>query len=130
MLTRLFDGAMDQLSRGLAYASARHSVLTQNIANAETPGYQARDLVFDDFLKISSQPTAGPLPADAPTIGPGGQRLRLVTTADGAARADGNRVHLDRQMARLAENALYQNTLVQVLANQFNAIKLAISGRV
>jgi hypothetical protein len=33
-------------------------------------------------------------------------------------------------MARLAENTLYQHTLVQVLAGQFNALKQAISGRV
>ena len=33
-------------------------------------------------------------------------------------------------MARLAENTLYQNTLVQILTKQFNTLKLAISGRV
>jgi hypothetical protein len=33
-------------------------------------------------------------------------------------------------MARLAENTMYQQTLVQLLSNQFNTLKLAISGRV
>jgi flagellar basal body rod protein FlgB len=63
-------------------------------------------------------------------IGPAGPRPRLVALTDGTPRPDGNRVYLDRQMARLAENTLYQQTLVQVLANQFNTLKQAISGRV
>ena len=33
-------------------------------------------------------------------------------------------------MARIAENTLYQNTLVQLLAGQFTKLKMAISGRV
>jgi flagellar basal-body rod protein FlgB len=130
VLIRLFDGAVEHLTRGLAYASARHSVLAENIANAETPGYQARDLVFDDYLKPSVERVAGDVAPALQPVGTAGRHPRLVAVADGAARPDGNRVHLDRQMARLAENTLYQHTLVQVLAGQFNALKQAISGRV
>ena len=130
MLIRLFDGAVEQLTRGLAYATARHSVIAQNIANVETPGYQARDLVFDDYLKPSVEPVSGDPPPGLLPIGPAGRRPRLVAVADSAPRPDGNRVHLDRQMARLAENTLYQHTLVQILAGQFNTLKQAISGRV
>jgi flagellar basal-body rod protein FlgB len=123
---RLFDSAVQQLTRGLAFASARHEVLAQNVANVDTPGYQPKDLVFDDLL----QPPSGDLSprleqASLTTGGP-----RLVTSTDGVRRPDGNAVHLDRQMARIAENTIYQNTLVQVLATQFNTLKQAISGRV
>ena len=130
MLTRLFDGAVEQLTRGLGYASARHTVLAENIANSETPGYQPRDLVFDDYLRASAAPPAGGLPPRLPEAGPGGARLRLVSMSDGGLRGGDGHVDADRQMARLAENTLYQHTLVQVLANRFNALKQAISGRV
>jgi flagellar basal body rod protein FlgB len=43
---------------------------------------------------------------------------------------DGNDVDLDKQMVRVSQNTVYHNTLVQILTTQFNAIKLAISGRV
>jgi flagellar basal-body rod protein FlgB len=124
----LFDGAIEQLSRGLSYATARHTVLAKNIANAETPGYRARDLVFDDYLnalrgrdagELSPDPVPAPLPA-----------TRVIATIDGPGRQDGNTVHIDKQMARIAENTLYQHTLVQLLAGQFTALKQAISGRV
>lgn len=124
----LFDGAIEQITRGLSYATARHEVLAKNIANAETPGYRARDLVFEEHLKGVSRPSAGVLP---PGSGAGAvPGTRVVIAADGPARHDGNTVHVDQQMARVAENTLYQNTLVQLLANQFNALKQAISGRV
>jgi hypothetical protein len=48
----LFAPVIDQLSRGLTYATARHLVLARNIANSETPGYRPRDLIFDDYLKV------------------------------------------------------------------------------
>jgi len=130
MLSQLFGGAIEQLSRGLAYATARHSLLAQNIANAETPGYQARDLVFDDLLKGPRLPAPGPAPDGLPQAGPDGRTPRLVLSSDSARRPDGNDVQLDRQMARLAQNTLYQHTLVQLLTNQFNTMKQAISGRI
>ena len=124
----LFDGPIEQITRGLSYATARHEVLAKNIANAETPGYRARDLVFEDQLKSVPLPPAGVLP---PAAGAGAlPGTRVVVAADGPARVDGNTVHLDQQMARVAENTLYQNTLVQILSSQFNALKQAISGRV
>ena len=46
------------------------------------------------------------------------------------SREDGNDVNLDRQMARLAENTLFNNTLVNLLTSRFNQMKQAISGRV
>lgn len=130
MLSQIFGEAVDQLTRGLSFATARHSLLAQNIANAETPGYQGRDLVFEDLLEPPRQPAPGPIPANAPEVGPAGRAIRFVTSADGEPKPDGNDVQLHRQMARLAENTLYQHSLVQLLTNHFNTIRQAISGRV
>ena len=60
----LFAPVIDQLSRGLTYATARHLVLARNIANSETPGYRPRDLVFDDYLKVRPGLGTGELSPD------------------------------------------------------------------
>jgi flagellar basal-body rod protein FlgB len=129
MIPRLFDGAVDHLTRGIAFATRRHEVLTQNIANLETPGYRARDVVFEDVLtplvKVSA-PDGGAL---AP-LADGEVRPRLVYAEDGAPGGTGNDVKLDRQMARLAQNTLFHQALVQVLGSRFAAMKQAIPGRV
>jgi flagellar basal-body rod protein FlgB len=127
MINGLFDGAIDRLSQGLTHAARRHEVLAQNVANLETPGYQGRDLVFDDHLRQV---------LDVVTVG-GAEVLtsdddsgaRIVHAADGPPGPNGNDVRLDRQMARLAENSLYQQTLVQMLGQQFALLKQAIAGR-
>lgn len=130
MITRLFDTTLSTLERGLAYAARRHDVIARNVANLETPGYRAEDVVFDDALRplmasMPAQPVGGVLP-DAPP----GRPVQLIYSSDGPAGANGNDVQLDKQMARLSENALFHNALVQILAGQLNAVKQAISGRV
>jgi len=117
MLNSVFDPTIDRLARGLAWAARRHEVLAQNVANAETPGYRAQDVRFDALLASASDASAPVEP-------------RPVAVADGAARPDGNDVHVERQMARLAENQLMHHALAQILAGQFTALKQAISGRV
>jgi flagellar basal-body rod protein FlgB len=127
MLLTIFDDSIARLERGLAYASRRHEVLAQNVANLETPGFQARDLVFEAQLA-----GATPVPTDL-SPRPGGDLpagVTLVLSRDGAASPNGNDVSLDRQMARLAENTLFQHALAQILTSQFNALRQAISGRV
>ncbi len=128
MLIRFFDGAVNQLERGLAYANRRHEVLVQNIANLETPGFKAKDLLFEDALNPAA--TAGGLPVPLSRDDRGGRMPRLVQSNDSKPTADGNDVNIDRQMARLSENTLYHHALVQILSGQFNALKQAISGRV
>ena len=125
----LFDGAIERLARGLAHASRRHELIAQNLANVETPGYRARDLVFEDHLKPLLGATPAGLPEGAGPVGPGDRRSRLVFSEDRAPNGEGNDVKLDNQMARLAENTLYHHALVQILSTQFNVLKQAISGR-
>jgi flagellar basal-body rod protein FlgB len=108
MLDALLGRPAAALERGLAHASRRHDVLTENLANAATPNYRARDVVFDDVLS----------------------EARVVEAKDGPPGADGNDVSSDRQVARMTENLLFHSALVATLANRLNVMKQAISGRV
>ena len=130
MAIRLFDQTIDRLARGLEFTSRRHDVLTKNVANLETPGYRARDVSFDDYLNAIQPAAADAGMPPLPAIVPGEPEARVVYASDGAAREDGNDVNLDRQMARLAENTLFNHTLVNLLTSRFNQMKQAISGRV
>ena len=128
-MIRLFDGPVESLSRGLQFASRRHEVIVQNLANLETPGYRGRDLVFEDHLRPLREVPAPELGPALPPVGPDERQARLILARDGAVKPGGSDVHVDRQMARLAENTLFHNALTQVLINRFTAMKQAISGR-
>jgi len=130
MMIRLFDKAIDRLATGLEYTSRRHEVLAKNVANMETPGYKALDVTFDDYLRPAKAAAYDVAQPPLTQGAPGDPSARMVYAADGSPREDGNDVNLDRQMARLAENTLFNHTLVQLLASRFSTVKQAISGRV
>jgi flagellar basal-body rod protein FlgB len=119
----LFDGTSELLRLGTAAAARRHELLAQNVANADTPGFRARDLAFGHELSLAQQVRSLPAASEDDALG-----VRLVESPDEVQRLDGNTVDIDRQMTRLAENALYQNTLVQLLAARFRTLKAAING--
>lgn len=66
-----------------AHTGARMGVLAQNIANADTPGYKARDL--PDFARVyashetaEAAPIAGPADPNGNSVSLGDQMVRLA----------------------------------------------------
>jgi flagellar basal-body rod protein FlgB len=81
----------------MAWAGQRQAVLAQNIANANTPGYAARDVTpFKDVLAAQERAAAGLSPAGA---WPGGTADRTASESS----LDGNAVVLDEQLEKVAE---------------------------
>ncbi len=91
----------DLADRRLAWVGERQKVLAQNVANADTPGWKARDVeAFAARLGRAGAALARTEPGHlAPAPGAAGQQAaRRATRAP-----DGNTVALDVQLARVAE---------------------------
>jgi flagellar basal-body rod protein FlgB len=116
----LFDETSRRLSEMVRVAVLRHQILSWNIANIDTPGYRPMEVSFSEELRLASE--AGTLPTTTvrPTV--------LADPAAGTGRFDGNAVDLDRQMAKMAENALWHNVLIQILNSRLNFLRIAIRG--
>lgn len=128
----LFTSAVETLQQGVTFALRRHAILAHNLANVETPGYQARDLTFSRELDLARKARATAVSLEPPGLPQGAVQsldLSLVRAPDGPPKPDGNDVDVDRQMVRIAENAFYHNAVVQLLASRLNAMKMAIRGR-
>lgn len=126
----LFGGTIELLRQAVSFSTRRHQTLAQNLANAETPGYRGQDVVFRDEMETALRGKAVPVSTALPEPDGGALRTVRVYAGDGRPRMDGNDVDLDRQMVRMAQNTLYHNAMVQILTQQFNVLKGAISGRV
>ncbi len=109
------------LSRILDASSLRHLVISQNIANVNTPGYQRQQVVFEEVL-------AGHLQSGAPDAALS-VRPAVVTADSATTRADGNGVTLEQEMMELNKNALLHNAAAQLLASQLATLRSAITGR-
>jgi flagellar basal-body rod protein FlgB len=126
---------MRLLERVLDFRAERHSLIASNIANAETPRYQAKDIDFEGTLNKAMGLSA--LPAVARTNLrhlPIQTEDRLLITPHVAARKsvaagnDRNSVDVDTEMTHLAQNNLLYNAAAQMLSRKFNGIRMAIDG--
>ena len=77
---QLFDETTSLLVRVLDLSEARQQLITANIANEETPGYRARDLVFTEALAaaLRGQPGANVRARHVPHFGVPGDSVSLV----------------------------------------------------
>ncbi len=125
MLDRLFStGSLPALEAMLTFASARHRVIAQNIANVDTPGYRARDLSEREFRKTLADAFAAPRVSFPPRFGTG-------PAADaGALKPGGNNVDLELEMAKMVKNTVLHTTASALLAHQFAVLREAVAGRV
>lgn len=132
-------GSIPVLRAGMAFAQDRQRHLVNNIANLETPNFEARDLPVADFKGALSRAVAerdahGHRYFDVRGEGihrrpGGGYEVDSVRATGNLVRHDGNTVSPEQHMARLAENTLWHNGLAQMLTQQYNLIATAIRGR-
>lgn len=112
----LVDTTQMALGKAIGAAQLRHQVLAANVANANTPGYQRRDVSFQSVLASalhSGRDSVSRLTFQ-PTVEPGG-----------AMRADGNTVDIDQESAEIARNALYVEALLAIKSGRGAAFKAA-----
>jgi len=127
-----FDKALGNLPEHLSLYGQRSSLLASNIANADTPGFKARDIDFQSIMSKASGARMSMATTQAGHIGGadaaiGGMELlyRMPTQTS----LDGNTVNTQVEQAQFTENAVrYQSTLT-FLGGKFSSLKMAITGK-
>lgn len=120
MINKL-DDAFGFQKQALSLLTRRQEVLAANIANADTPGYQARDIDFSAQLKssmanqaVAKSPVSLSLTSNRhieATATPFDDASLLYRAPDQPS-ADGNTVDMDRERVSIADNAIkYQSGL-------------------
>ncbi|MFO7151710.1 MAG: flagellar basal body rod protein FlgB [Bacillota bacterium] len=112
----------------------RNEVISNNIANVDTPNFKRSDVVFEDVLKNHLKESAPRLAltttsekhikASRSSVG---VKPRIVVQNDRTLRNDGNNVDIDKEMVKLVENALSYNILAEQLQRQFSLLRSAIT---
>ncbi len=116
MNTTTSSPMIQMLEQFLNVTSQRHTLVTSNIANIDTPGYRTRDIDFRGELQHAM---AGG--DDSPT----NVVSRMVPGL--LERPDGNNVNIDRESLLLAETQMQFNVGVQLIHDQFSQIMMAIN---
>ena len=123
------------LTKKMNWLTARQKVVTENVANADTPGFKASDLRPLDFRKELAEVTHSTSPKLAPTT----TEPRHLVGTEAAARLDpqiekvttdrdinGNTVSLEDEMIKVSDTTSDYQLMTNLYKKQVGLIKTAI----
>ncbi len=118
------------LRQRLDNLSERQRLISENIANASTPGYRARDIDTSGFERMLASSGGGGLQmartsAMHMAAGGGSASAQVVTRDDSETTIDGNSVVLEEQMARAAETRMAFETGIALYQKGLELVRLA-----
>lgn len=101
----------------------RHQVISENIANQDTPGYKRKDVVFESLLQEALTTNDDISDIDSNTLLP---RIR-TDKANLSYRLDGNNVNIDTENTELAKNQIKYNVLIDEIYKNFSRIQTVLN---
>ena len=133
MLNLLGDSTIGTVRGWLQGLSQRQQAISNNIANIDTPGYQATDVAFETELRRSIGERTGDLAVtDARHITTSSRRTGQLGTQAAqlltSQRLDGNNVDIDQEMVKLAETQMRYQAAASALNTKLNTIRNVIRG--
>jgi flagellar basal-body rod protein FlgB len=116
----------------LGYLNQRQQLISQNVANADTPGYVGRDLkafTFEQAMKAQAGPGGvAPTRTSAMHLGGTAKTTSVWTSRlspDSETTLDGNSVVLEEQMLKMAEARANHDAAVGFYQKSLNLIRMA-----
>lgn len=117
----LIDNTYALLGKAMDVSARRHSLITGNIANMDTVGYEAKDLDFQKTLEMEMSHGTGALDRTHEKHFKGRPAGALKTEIVEDAPVD-----LDREMSRLVENNIRYRSTVEMMMRKVATLRDAI----
>ena len=131
-MSQPIDNLFGMHTGALALWQRRTEVLASNLANADTPGYLARDIDFRKALASATGNAEGSLPLAAPTPGqidPVAQaKDTLAYRVPTQPSMDGNTVDAQQEQAAFAANSVHYQASMAFITAQIRMLRTAITG--
>lgn len=115
------DDAVGVHERALELRMQRSEILAANLANEDTPGFQARDIDFGQEMRR--------LEGRESRLALAGSDPRMLYRVPTQASQDGNTVELAVEQAQFSRNSMDFQTSLTFLTMKFRGLKQAIEGR-
>lgn len=132
-MSGIYDSTTDALAASVNMRLLRHNVTSSNIANAETPGYKAKKVDFEQALgRAIDHEGLGKMHVEHPDhylVGGGAisrARADVYDNPDANVTNDGNTVDLEREMANLAENSIMYKAALELINKKLGSMKYAV----
>lgn len=116
------------LSKAADAAWTRNEILSNNLANGDTPGYKRKDVTFESYLfeELASGSNSS-LRKKVDDVDLGNLDAKVYTDYSTLSyRLDGNNVDIDTENVELASNQIKYNALLDSIKYEFNMLKAAM----
>ncbi|MGN0513558.1 MAG: flagellar basal body rod protein FlgB [Lachnospiraceae bacterium] len=122
---------IDVLKKAADASVYRNELLSNNIANVDTPGYKRKDLEFEVHLNRAIE-SAGTqkdtLTKKVHNVDLDGVKMMTyIDNADLSYRLDGNNVDISSEQTELASNQIVYNGLIDSMTHEFSRIKSVLT---
>lgn len=127
----LISGSFNTLESALDFAATKQKVISNNIANADTPNYKAKEVSFKQMLNQEMNNSMLANKSDQ-------RHYEFKNSSDSASGVyvnrnaaynhNGNSVDIDKEMSDLATNQIYYNAVTDRLSGKFESLKNVIRG--
>ncbi|HYE75781.1 MAG TPA: flagellar basal body rod protein FlgB [Blastocatellia bacterium] len=118
-----FDRITSLLTNYLDVQSKRTELVSSNIANADTPGFTAKELDFADYLKQAAREAVTPEAGFQPAMKDGPRVIESEGLSNGI---DGNNVDVGREMTKLSEAGMQFLAGTNMLQSRLRLLRAAI----
>ncbi|RME15111.1 MAG: flagellar basal body rod protein FlgB [Bdellovibrio sp.] len=133
-MSDLFDKTTDALASSLNFRLIRQNITAANIANAETPGYKAKKIDFEEALEAAidraHRVSATVDSSDHFPVGAGPiskVRADIYDNPEGNVSNDGNTVDMEKEMATMAENSILYKAALRLINKKLGLMKYAVT---
>ena len=107
----------------------RNEVISNNIANVDTPGYKRKDVQFESYL-MGALTGDGSLDKRVANVRMDAINPQVYTDYSNLSyRMDGNNVDIDTETAMLAENQIRYYALMDSMTQEFNRLKMVLQNK-
>ncbi|KKB38982.1 flagellar basal body rod protein FlgB [Bacillus thermotolerans] len=125
----IFTGSFKEIEQALNYSTLKQKTISNNIANADTPNYKAKEV---SFKRAFEEAQAGGLSAyrtnERHLVFKSENSSPAVMSRNVSFNQNGNSVDIDKEMSDLATNQIYYNALVDRMSGKFNTLTSVIKG--
>ena len=122
---------LSMLRSRMQWHQERQRVLSENVANSDTPGFKPSDLKELDFRNVTPQGVSlsQSNPLHFASVGGGDGRFQTERDSKSDVRPAGNSVNLEDEMMKVAQNQMDYQAATMLYSRSLNLLKTALGKR-
>ncbi|HAX52589.1 flagellar basal body rod protein FlgB [Muricomes intestini] len=124
-----WGNSISMVEKSLDYLWEKQQAISNNIANAETPGYKSKYVTFEENYRSRLQDAMKAKNPSQVQKAISGARTTVRESAEETARLDGNNVNADVQLIEMSRTALQYQYGLSSINSDIARLSTAIKGQ-